>query len=260
MIKLYGIVSPNVLKVAIMLEEVGAEYSLHYVPIFNGGQFDPTFAEISPNHKVPVIVDEAVQGEGGANGEGDKGLAIFESGAILIYLADKMAWGLSKDVAARATELQWLMLQMSSIGPMIGQYVHFQRYAPAGSEYGLERYESQVRDLFAVLERRLEKAKYLGGAAYSIADISVLPCVRGATLFFPWFLPDGEAALARSHPALARWYRELIARPAFNRAVAALDTFSQQDQAALAASTEDDWDKFFKRGKFGITGNTSAVR
>jgi GST-like protein len=245
MIKLYGIVSPNVLKVALMLEEVGAGYSLHYVPIFTGGQFDPAFEEISPNHKVPVIVDED---------EGDKGLAIFESGAILIYLADKFGWGLSQGVAARSTELQWLMLQMSSIGPMIGQYVHFQRYAPAGSEYALARYESQVRDLFDVLERRLSKAKYLGGDAYSIADISVLPCVRGATMFFPWYLPDGEVALERSHPALARWYRESVARPAFSRAVAALDVFRQQDEAAIAASTEDDWEKFFKRGKYAATG------
>jgi GSH-dependent disulfide-bond oxidoreductase len=252
MIKLYGITSPNVLKVALMLEEIGAEYSLHYVPIFTGGQFDPAFEEISPNHKVPVIVDE--------DAEGGKALPIFESGAILIYLADKMGWGLSQSTAARSTELQWLMLQMSSIGPMIGQYVHFQRYAPAGSEYALARYESQVRDLFDVLERRLNKVQYLGGDAYSIADISVLPCVRGATMFFPWYLPDGEAALARSHPALARWYRELVARPAFHRAVSALDAFGQKDAAAVAASTEDDWDKFFKRGKYGTTGNTSVVR
>jgi GST-like protein len=250
MIKLYGIVSPNVLKVAIMLEEIGAAYELHYVPIFTGGQFDPAFAAISPNHKVPVIVDEDFGGAGG--------LAIFESGAILIHLADKAGWGLSKDPAARSTELQWLMLQMSSIGPMIGQYVHFQRYAPAGSEYALERYESQVRDLFDVVERRLAQARYLGGDAYSIADISVLPCVRGATLFFPWF-PDGEASLEKSHPATARWYREATARPAFGRAVAALDAFRQRDEAALAASTPDDWDKFFKRGKYGTTGNTSAA-
>ena len=252
MIRLYGITSPNVLKVALMLEEIGAEYSLHYVPIFTGGQFDAAFEEISPNHKVPVIVDE--------DAEGGNELPIFESGAILIYLADKVGWGLSQSAAARSTEMQWLMLQMSSIGPMIGQYVHFQRYAPAGSDYALVRYESQVRDLFDVLERRLNKVQYLGGDSYSIADISVLPCVRGATMFFPWFLPDGEAALARSHPALARWYRELVARPAFNRAVSALNVFGQKDAAAVAASTEDDWDKFFKRGKYGVAENTSIVR
>lgn len=249
MIRLYGIVSPNVLKVALMLEETGVAYSLHYVPIFTGGQFDPEFEAISPNHKVPVIVDEDVDG----------GLPVFESGAILIHLADKTGWGLSKNVAARATELQWLMLQMSSIGPMIGQYVHFQRYAPPGSEYALERYESQVRDLFDVVERRLAQTSYLGGEAYSIADISVLPCVRGATMFFPWFLPDGEAALARSHPATARWYRELTARPAFARAIAALDTFGAKDQAAVAASTPEDWDRFFKRGKFGTTGTAAGA-
>lgn len=251
MIRLYGVVSPNVMKVALMLEETGTAYSLHYVPIFTGGQFDPDFEKISPNHKVPVIVDE--------DAEGGKELPVFESGAILIYLADKAGWGLSRGAAARSTELQWLMLQMSSIGPMIGQYVHFQRYAPPGSEYGLQRYESQVRDLFDVLEKRLQEAPYLGGDAYSIADISVLPCVRGATMFFPWFLPDGEAALERSHPALARWYRELIARPAFNRAVAALDVFRQKDEAAIAATTENDWDKFFKRGKYAASGNTSVA-
>lgn len=243
MIRLYGVVSPNVLKVALMLEETGAEYSLHYVPIFTGGQFDPAFEKISPNHKVPVIVDEDADG---------KELAVFESGAILIYLADKLGWGLSKNISARSTELQWLMLQMSSIGPMIGQYVHFQRYAPPGSEYGLKRYESQVRDLFDVVERRLAQARYLGGDSYSIADISVLPCVRGATLFFPWFLPDGVAALERSHPATARWYSELIARPAFGRAVSALDAFREKDEAAFAATTEDDWDRFMKRGKYSV--------
>jgi GST-like protein len=251
MIRLYGVVSPNVLKVALMLEEIRAEYSLHYVPIFNGGQFDPAFEAISPNHKVPVIVDE--DAEGGAE------LAVFESGAILIYLADKFGWGLSRNAAARSTELQWLMLQMSSLGPMIGQYVHFQRYAPAGSEYGLARYESQVRDLFDVMERRLGNTRCLGGDSYSIADISVLPCVRGATMFFPWFLPDGEAALQRSHPALARWYREGLERPAFARAVAALDVFRQRDEAAIASSTEDDWEKFFKRGKYAAAGNEVAA-
>jgi GSH-dependent disulfide-bond oxidoreductase len=251
MIRLYGVVSPNVLKVALMLEEIGAEYSLHYVPIFTGGQFDPAFEEISPNHKVPVIVDE--------DAGGTKGLPIFESGAILIYLADKARWGLSEDIAARSTELQWLMLQMSSIGPMIGQYVHFQRYAPAGSEYALARYESQVRDLFDVLEQRLARVPYLGGDAYSIADISVLPCVRGATLFFPWYLPDGEVSLERSHPSIARWYRELVARPAFGRAVSALDAFRQKDEAALATSTDDDWDRFLKRGKYATGGNASAA-
>jgi GST-like protein len=244
MIRLYGVVSPNVLKVAIMLEEIGAEYSLQYVPIFTGGQFDPAFEAISPNHKVPVIVDEKA--------EGGKELAVFESGAILIYLANMSGWGLSKSASAQSTELQWLMLQMSSMGPMIGQYVHFLRYAPPGSEYALGRYESQVRDLFDVVEKRLGRARYLGGDSYSIADISVLPCVRGATMFFPWFLPDGEAALERSHPATARWYRELIARPAFNRAVSALDAFREKDEAAIASTTDDDWDRFLKRGKYSV--------
>ncbi|WP_157216198.1 glutathione S-transferase family protein [Flavisphingomonas formosensis] len=246
MIDLYGVVSPNVQKVAIMLEETGLAYRLRHVAIFSGAQFEPAFEALSPNHKVPVIVDQ--------DGPGGTPATVFESGAILIYLAEKARWGLSADPIARSTELQWLMLQMSSFGPMIGQYVHFLRYAPPGSDYALDRYTSQVRDLFAVIDRRLGAAPYLGGDAYSIADISVLPCVRGAILFFPWFADGGEAALAAAHPSIGRWYRELSARPAFDRAVASLDALRAQDEAVLAACGEEDWDRFLKRGRYAVAG------
>jgi len=245
MIDLYGVVSPNVQKVALMLEETGLAYRLRHVAIFSGAQFEPEFEALSPNHKVPVIVDQ--DGPGGAP------VTVFESGAILIYLAEKAGWGLSADPVARSTEIQWLMLQMSALGPMIGQYVHFLRYAPPGSDYALDRYVSQVRDLFAVLERRLAAAAYLGGEAYSIADISVLPCVRGAILFFPWFADGGEEALARAHPAIARWYRAIAARPAFDRMLASLDRLREADEAVLAKCGEEDWDRFLKRGRYAVT-------
>lgn len=244
MIVLHGIASPNVLKVALMLEETGLAYRIAHVPIFAGAQFDPAFEAISPNHKVPVIVDEA--------GPGGGAFSAFESGAILIYLAEKAGWGLSRDAGARSAELQWLMLQMSALGPMIGQYVHFLRYAPPGSDYALERYSSQVHDLFRVLDMRLAASTNLGGEDYSIADIAVLPCVRGAILFFPWFAAGGEAALAASHPALARWYAAAMARPASGRAIAAVDALGETDAAAMAACSEEDWDRFLKRGRFAV--------
>jgi len=245
MIELYGVVSPNVQKVVLMLEETGLAYGLRHVAIFSGAQFEPEFEALSPNHKVPVIVDR--DGPGGAP------VTVFESGAILIYLAEKAGWGLSADPVARSTEIQWLMLQMSALGPMIGQYVHFLRYAPPGSDYARDRYASQVRDLFAVLDRRLAVSPHLGGDAYSIADIAVLPCVRGAILFFPWFADGGEDSLARAHPAIARWYHALAARPAFERALVSLDRLREQDEAALAACSDEDWDRFLKRGRYAVT-------
>ena len=147
MIDVYGMSSPNVVKITIMLEELGLTYRQHHVNVFAGEQYQAEFLKISPNNKVPVIVD--------ADGPEERPLAVFESGAILIYLAEKSGRLLPARGARRASVLEWLMLQLTGVGPMFGQLVHFTRYAPAGHEYSLQRYTSEVRRLLGVLEQRL---------------------------------------------------------------------------------------------------------
>ena len=140
--------SPNVVKITIMLEELGLTYRQHHVNVFAGEQYEAEFLKISPNNKVPVIVD--------ADGPEERPLAVFESGAILIYLAEKSGSAPARARRARrASVLEWLMLQLTGVGPMFGQLVHFTRYAPAGHEYSLQRYTSEVRRLLGVLEQRL---------------------------------------------------------------------------------------------------------
>jgi GST-like protein len=175
MIDLYAMGSPNVVKIYIALEEMGLPYKVHPVDVFAEGQFSPEFLKLNPNAKVPVIVD--------GDGPGGKPYTVFESGAILQYLADKTGKLLAKDGAARYDALQWMMVQMTTIGPMWGQYVHFWRFAPKGNDYALDRYRTQVRKTLDVVEKRLGAAAYLGGGAYSIADIAAFPWLRNAGMF-----------------------------------------------------------------------------
>src|SRR5579863_8374210 len=155
MIELYAMGSPNVVKIYIALEEMGLAYNVHPVDVFNEQQFSPDFLRLNPNAKVPVIVD--------GDGPGSRSYTVFESGAILQYLADKTGKFLAKDGAARYDALQWMMVQMTTIGPMWGQYVHFWRFAPKGNDYSLDRYRTQVRKTLDVVEKRLGAAAYLGG-------------------------------------------------------------------------------------------------
>ena len=188
MIDVYGMSSPNVVKITIMLEELGLPYRQHHVNVFAGDQHEAQFLNISPNNKVPVILD--------ADGPGGAALPVFESGAILIYLAEKSGRLLPAAGAARVAVLEWLMVQLTAVGPMFGQLVHFTRYAPTGNDYSLQRYTSEVRRLFAVLERRLQQAAYLGGESYSIADVATWPWIRTASGIF-----RGR----RAAPAVRRW-------------------------------------------------------
>ena len=175
MIDLYAMGSPNVVKIYVALEEMGLPYTVHPVDVFAEGQFSPEFLKLNPNAKVPVIVDS--EGPGGT-------YTVFESGAILQYLADKTGKFLAKDGAARYDALQWMMVQMTTIGPMWGQYVHFWRFAPPqGSDYSLDRYRTQVRKTLDVVEGRLGEAAYLGGVQYSIADIATFPWLRATGMF-----------------------------------------------------------------------------
>jgi GST-like protein len=242
MIDVYGMSSPNVVKITIMLEELGLPYRQHHVNVFAGEQYSAAFLKVSPNNKVPAILDEA--GPQGAP------LAVFESGAILIYLAEKSGRLLPGAGAARVSVLEWLMVQLTGVGPMFGQLVHFTRHAPAGNDYALARYTSEVRRLFGVLEQRLLTARYLGGAEYSIADIATWPWIRGAQSIFPWLAAAGSGTALAPWPSLARWFAEVASRPAVERGVANGERFLDRDRAAFGAADAEAVDRFFNRGKF----------
>ena len=243
MIDVYGMSSPNVVKITIMLEELGLPYRQQHVNVFAGDQHASAFLKISPNNKVPVILDE----------EGPEGapLAVFESGAILIYLAEKSGRLLPAKGVARVTVLEWLIVQLASVGPMFGQLVHFTRYAPSGNDYSVSRYTSEVRRVFGVLETRLAQAPFLGGSEYSIADVATWPWIRTAATIYPWLTDAAKAGDALAHwPALGRWFRAIAARDAVQRGVASGERFLEHDRAAFGAADPDAFDRFFNRGKY----------
>ncbi len=172
MIDVYTWPTPNGHKVHIMLEELGLEYAVRPVNIRTGEQFKPEFLKISPNNKIPAIVD--------SDGPGGKPVSVFESGAILVYLAGKTGKLLPRDDRGKYVTLEWLMFQMASVGPMMGQANHFRsNAAPQGNEYALNRYTNEVKRLHGVMEKRLSEVRYFAGAEYSIADIAIFPgCAR----------------------------------------------------------------------------------
>jgi GST-like protein len=234
MIDLYAMGSPNVVKIYIALEEMGLPYTVHPVDVFAEEQFSPEFLKLSPSAKVPVIVD--------SEGPGGKPYTVFESGAILQYLADKTGKLLAQDGPARYDALQWMMVQMTGIGPMWGQYVHFWRFAPPGNDYALDRYRTQVRRTLDVTEKRLAASPYLGGAEYSIADIATFPWLRATGMFL------GKEVEAE-YPKIMAWVAGIAARPAVVKAIAAVDEVrgkvTQFDKAGAAAM-----DRVFGRGKY----------
>jgi len=239
MIDVYGLSNPNVMKITIMLEEIALPYRQHHINVFAGEQYTPKFLAMSPNNKVPVIVDE--------EGPHGRSLTLFESGAILIYLAEKSGQLLPTAQPARSEVLEWFMVQLTGVGPMFGQLVHFTHHAPEGSDYAFKRYTSEVRRLFLVLETRLSAAKWLGGKEYSIADIATWPWIRTACSIFPW-LASGEAL--GHYPALERWFRTLETRPQVARGVKTGERFLEHDKAAYGAASADAFDRFFNRGKY----------
>ncbi|MGE5517431.1 MAG: glutathione S-transferase N-terminal domain-containing protein [Bacteroidota bacterium] len=196
MIDLYTWGTPNGRKVSIMLEEVGLPYTVHPIDIMKGDQFTPEFVAINPNSKIPAIVDQ--------DGPGGKPLALFESGAILIYLAEKTGKFLPTDPAGRYATLEWLMFQMGGIGPMFGQTHHFRRFAPEQIPYAVERYSKETKRLYGVLDRRLAQVDYVAGA-YSIADMAIFPWTQRAD----WQGVD----LAAEFPNVQRWGDCIAARP-----------------------------------------------
>ena len=202
MIEVYSWATPNGHKVHIMLEECGLPYRVIPVDIGAGDQFKPEFLAISPNNKIPAIVDP--------DGPDGKPYSVFESGAILLYLAGKTGKLLPDSVTGRYDALQWLMFQMGGVGPMLGQAHHFRIYAPEKIEYAVNRYTNEAKRLYAVMDTRLAKSKYIAGAEYSIADIAIFPWLRS------W---KNQGIVWSDFPHLRGWFDEIAARPAVQRGV-----------------------------------------
>ena len=205
MIDVYSWATPNGHKVHIMLEECRLPYRAVAVDIGSGEQFQSDFLAISPNNKIPAIVDP--------DGPDGRPISLFESGAILLYLAGKTGRFLPEGTAAKYEVLQWLMFQMGSVGPMLGQAHHFRIYAPEKIPYAIERYTNEARRLYTVMNTRLAKSRYLGGPEYSIADIAVFPWLRS------W---KNQGIDWNDHPHLKGWFDEIAARPAVMRGVEVL--------------------------------------
>ena len=203
MITLYTWPTPNGHKIQIMLEETGLAYNAISVNIQTNEQFAPDFLKISPNNKIPAIVD--------SDGPDQKPYSVFESGAILIYLASKTGKFLGKTDRERFDVLQWVMFQMGGFGPMLGQAHHFRLYAPEKFTYGINRYTNEAKRLYGVINQRLSKSEFLGSSNYSIADIATWPWTRSH---------EKQGVDLADYPNVLRWYEAIEKRPAVKRAIA----------------------------------------
>ena len=200
-IQLYYWPTPNGHKISILLEELGLAYTPVAVDITRGDQFEPDFLQISPNNKIPAIVDP--------EGPGGEALSLFESGAIMIYLGEKTGRFIPQEPAAYYSMMQWLMFQMGGLGPMAGQAHHFRNYAPESIDYAITRYTNEVARLYRVLDRRLGESDYLAGD-YSIADMAAWPWIK------PYKRQGQDLA---EYPHLQRWFKAIGERPAVQRAL-----------------------------------------
>ncbi|CAG2143257.1 Disulfide-bond oxidoreductase YfcG [Cupriavidus yeoncheonensis] len=205
MIDVYSWPTANGHKVHIMLEECGLEYKVHPINIGGGDQFGEDFLKISPNNKIPAIVDP--------DGPDGQPISLFESGAILLYLAGKTGKFLPEDVRGKYEALQWLMFQMGGVGPMLGQANHFRLYAPEKIEYAVNRYTNEAKRLYGVIDTRLSRHEWLAGEQYTIADIATFPWLRG------W---QNQGMELDQYPHLKRWFNTIAERPAVKRGVEVL--------------------------------------
>ncbi len=204
MIDLYTWPTPNGHKIHIMLEETGLEYTVHPIDISAGDQFEPEFLKISPNNKMPAMVD--------LDGPGGKPYSLFESGAILMYLAEKTGKFMPEEIRARYEVIQWLMFQMGGIGPLLGQAHHFRAYAPEKIPYAIDRYTNEANRLYSVLDVRLKDHEYLADE-YSIADIATFPWLRSH---------ERQGVDLNQYPNVKRWFEVVADRPAVKRGVEVL--------------------------------------
>ena len=205
MIELYTWPTPNGHKVHIMLEETGLPYNIHPIDIGAGDQFKPEFLKISPNNKMPAMVD--------TDGPGGKPMSLFESGAILVYLASKTGRFLPEDLRDKWSTLQWLMFQMGGVGPMLGQAHHFLGYAPEKIPYAMNRYANEANRLYGVIDKRLRESRYIACDEYTIADMAIVPWLR---------FPDRQGVKIEEYPHLQKWRDAIYARPAVERGMKVL--------------------------------------
>ena len=226
MIEVYSWATPNGHKIHIMLEECGLAYRAIPVNIGAGDQFAPEFLRISPNNKIPAIVDPE-----GPDGEP---ISIFESGAILLYLAAKTGRFLPEDLRGKWATLEWLMFQMGSVGPMLGQAHHFRLYAPEKLPYAIDRYSNEARRLYGVIDKRLGQSRCIGTDEYTIADIAIFPWLRS------W---KNQGIELDDYPALETWFEAIAARPAVQRGVEVLAALrkpvcTEQEREILFGATQ----------------------
>ncbi len=220
MIDLYTAATPNGQKIHIMLEETGLNYREHWIGLGKGDQFEPEFLAISPNNKIPAITD--------SEGPDGKPIAVFESGAILVYLAEKTGRFLPAGPRARLEVLQWLFWQMGGFGPMLGQAHHFNRYAPERIKYAMDRYTNEARRLYQILDRQLSDRDCIAGD-YSIADMAIFPWCR---------LYARQGQEIENFPHVRRWFETVASRPAVAKDMARLE-----DKAG--DFTEESWANLF---------------
>lgn len=214
MIDLHYWPTPNGHKITLFLEEAGLPFTIRRVNIGKGEQFDPAFLAIAPNNRIPAIVDHAPA-------DGGDPISLFESGAILLYLAEKTGQFIPADLRGRAVVLEWLFWQMAGLGPMLGQNHHFSVYAPEKIPYAIERYVNETRRLYGVLDRRLEGREFIAGSEYTIADMAC----------YPWIVPHKRQQMdLADFPNLARWFAAIRARPGTQRAYAHGDFYQPPQQ------------------------------
>jgi GSH-dependent disulfide-bond oxidoreductase len=231
MIDLYFWMTPNGYKITIMLEELGWKYNVIPVNIGKGDQFKPDFLKISPNNRMPALVDH--------DGPDGKPISVFESGAMLMYLAEKSGFQfMPQDMRRRYDVIQWLMFQMASVGPMLGQAHHFRRYAPEKIEYAVDRYTNEARRIYGVIDKRAGEAPYLAGE-YSIADMATYPWLRTHN----WQGQD-----LNDFPNLKRWYDSIEARPAVQRGLAVMK--DEVERARDQPPDKSSWDILFGKKQF----------
>ena len=240
MITLHGVGSPNVIKVVLMLEELGLDYRLNYVDVFRGGQFVDGFLRMNPLGKVPVLEDPRL------------GRPLAESGAILIWLAEREGRFLPTSQPERAEVLQWLMIQMANVGPMLGQFTHFTIVPPDTAPYARARYAAVAQKLYRLLDEHLRTREWLAGGDYSIADIATQP--------WAYYL-ERHGHDSAAYPALVAWRERIAARPAAQRAQARVnEAFTGRSAETRIGATDEDLDRFFGRTEQVPAADYSQVR
>ena len=220
MIELYYWTTPNGHKITMFLEEANLEYTIKPINIGKGDQFNPDFLKFSPNNRIPAIIDRKPI-------DGGKAITVFESGAILLYLAGKTGQFIPKDLRGQVQVLEWVMWQMGGLGPMAGQNHHFSHYAPEKISYAIDRYVKETNRLYAVLDKRLRGRAFIAGKQYTIADMAC----------YPWVIPDRQGQNLADFPDLKRWKETIRARPATMRAY---ERAKEINPKPAAARTEEE--------------------